>query len=122
MKIVKAKYEGYLWMSDAQSPRVIDNEEFDLELPDEANPFIVEGQLFNREEGISISIKYVDGKYLCKEYSVGNQTACDTKVFYANRMEGKKLRFFQYWRDAANDLCEGMPVLQPAELVFVGFE
>jgi CRISPR type III-associated protein (TIGR04423 family) len=34
----------------------------------------------------------------------------------------QKMKFRQYWRPVEDDLCEGMKVLQPAELVFVGFE
>jgi CRISPR type III-associated protein (TIGR04423 family) len=47
----------------------------------------------------------------------------DDVVVYTHRMENvQKMKFRQYWRPVEDDLCEGMTVLQPAELVFVGFE
>ncbi|MBO5699233.1 MAG: TIGR04423 family type III CRISPR-associated protein [Bacteroidaceae bacterium] len=124
MKIEKAKYEGYLWMSDAQNPQVLEHVDFELEISDHENPFIVEGQLWDKEQARSISIKYVDGKYIYKEYTIKNegQVMAEVKTFYSNRMDGKKLKFKQYWREEKNEMCENMLVLQPAELVFVGFE
>lgn len=44
--IKRTAYQGYLWYSDEQIPKVFDNEEVELELDDTANPFIVEGQLY----------------------------------------------------------------------------
>ena len=68
MKIDKSTHQGYLWYSDEKEPRVFNNEEFELEMAENTNPFIVEGHLF---DGInSISIKYVDGKYIINKYVV----------------------------------------------------
>ena len=45
------------------------------------------------------------------------------KIYVARRMQGiKGLKFLQYWTSEPDVLCEGMPVLQPSKLVFVGFE
>lgn len=123
MKIEKSKYQGYLWYSDQKEPKVIDNKEFELEISDNENPFIVEGQLF---DGInSISIKYVDGSYIVNKYKVKDEdynSPNTVKEFLPNRMAGvEKLRFLEYWRPQKDSLCEDMEVLQPAELVFVGF-
>ena len=95
MKIEKSIYQGYLWYSDQKAPQVLNNEVFELEIADSSNPFIVEGQLF-------------DGQKV-------------EQVFHSYRMDGEQLKFNLYWREVEDDLCEGMKVLQPAELVFVGF-
>lgn len=74
---------------------------------------------------------YADGEYLVNEYKVA-ETVADVrskkydhitlKKYIAHRIPGKKLLFFQYWKEQPDLLCESMPVLNPAELVFVGFE
>lgn len=52
MKIEKSKYQGYLWYSDQKEPKVFNNELFELEIADNENPFIVEGQLYDEENRI----------------------------------------------------------------------
>jgi CRISPR type III-associated protein (TIGR04423 family) len=124
MKIEKSKYEGYLWYSNENEPDIIDNNtEFELEITDTKNPFIIEGQLYDGKK--SISIKYTDGQYIVKEYDMSKLETLEKepKSFKANRMK-RWLNFNQYWRagnDTRDPLCENMEVLQPAELVFIGF-
>ena len=125
MRIEKSKYQGYLWYSDQSEPKVLKNEDFELEISETANPFIVEGQLFDGK--ISISIKYVDGKYIVHKKEVKaedfNNVNVEEMEFIPNRIVGvSKLKFLQYWEAQTDDLCKEMPVLQPAELVFVGFK
>lgn len=124
MKIEKSKYQGYLWYSKDKEPRVLDNEEFGLEIEDAENPFIVEGQLYDKMKRISYSIKFVDGEYITNEYKLDELKDVEytEQVYYANRMGNKQLRFYQFWREEPDDCCEGMKVLQPKELVFVGFK
>lgn len=145
MKIDTTKYEGYVWMSDSTQPTILEdgkvvvpddvttasviNEKGVLELIDDANPFVIEAQLYDRVNRHSIAIKYIDGKYIINEKNVqeSDLTSADVQatVFESNRMnreEKRKLAFLQYWAPEADPLCEGMPVLQPAELVFVGFK
>lgn len=125
MKIDKAIYEGYVWWSDENAPCVIDNEEFELQIADEANPFVVEAQLYCAETETSIAVKYVDGSYRnirIENKELAGKISSDEKKYHATRMNGKVLRFRQYWREESDPLCEGMAVLQPAELAFVGFE
>lgn len=124
MKIDKSTYQGYLWYSDEKEPRVFNNEEFELDIANDENPFVVEGHLF---DGInSISIKYVDGKYIVKTYEVKDNDFKSpnlVKEFLPNCMKSvKKLRFLEYWKPKEDNLCENMEVLQPAEFVFVGFK
>lgn len=128
MNIKKSIYEGYLWYSNAQSPQVIDKEEFELTINDNHNPFIVEGQLCDVHNRHSISIKFVDGQYIINEYDFTEddfsnpEIEIEVKTFLSNRMGGKKLQFLQYWKAEKDPLCEHMEVLQSAELVFVGFK
>jgi CRISPR type III-associated protein (TIGR04423 family) len=121
-------YEGYLWMSDAKKPQT---DSFDkwLNIADNNNPFIVEGQLYSEEVKKSYSIKYVDGKHIVVEYDLNKipdnwiSEDSDVKKFIPNRL-GKvsKVLFRQYWKPEKDELCEGMETLVPAAYVFVGFE
>lgn len=120
MKIEKSKYQGYLWYSDKKEPQVLNNEVFELEIADSSNPFVIEGQLFDGKK--SISIKYVDGKYIVNTYDLDAlDGVMQEQKFYSHRMDGKQLKFRQIWKEQPDELCEGMQVLQPAELIFVGF-
>lgn len=125
MKIEKSIYDGYIWYSDESNPKVFQDEEFEFDTDKIENPFIIEGQLYDDQKKISYSIKFVDGKYVCKKYEVEstdfNKKDVEIKTFHANRMDDLKLQFLQYWKEEDDELCEGMKVLQPAELVFIGF-
>lgn len=125
-------YEGYLWMSDLEEPTVYENEP--VSLPKEGdNPFVVEGQLFNRANGLSYSIKYVDGQYIIQEYTVTeadkNNPDNETKTYIANRMGDRKLQFLRYWEEVFDednykdsDNPKGLPVLTQTKNVFIGFK
>lgn len=125
-------YEGYLWLSDQEEPSVYENAP--IELPtEEANPFVVEGQLYNETEGLSYSIKYVDGQYIVLEHKV---TEADMenpdnqiKTYLSNRMGDKKLQFLRYWEEVLDednykdsDNPNGLPVLTQTKNVFIGFK
>ncbi len=121
MKIEKSKYTGYLWYSNETKPRVLNNEEFELVIEDTKNPFIVEGQLCNGCK--SISIKYVDGKYIVKPYTLSEYKDADVEEYVPNRMDKvEKLLFKRAWKAESDELCCDMKVLQPKELVFVGLK
>lgn len=131
MKIEKRKYSGYVWMSDKDHPeKVLHNEEYCLERADDANPFVIEAQLYSSEDKVSVSVKYVDGKYIVKEYeNVSPKSVSDTitlKEYDANSKIGGVLQFLQYWDekddDEVNPLRCGMKELRPGKLVFVGFK
>lgn len=129
-QIEKSTYQGYLWYSDKDQPKVLNNEDLEITLDKKINPFIIEGHLFDGKQ--SISIKYLDGKYIVKKYILDELSEKDftEQSFLAHRMgDVKALKFRQYWgesegkygRKQKDELCEGMSVLQPAVLVFVGF-
>lgn len=124
IKITK-EYQGYIWMSDSNKPEVFNHDKVkDIILDDKMNPFIIEGQLYDQANGKSYSIKFVDGKYLTKAYDVNEKDGKDTVTehFIANFDGVNMLKFLRYWKPAADTLCEGMNVLQPKELVFIGFD
>ena len=126
-EIKKSNYQGYLWYSDKKTPKLLFNEEWGGFEPDATeNPFIIEGQLYDKDNLVSYSIKYVDGEYLVNKYQLEkpdfNKVDIDEVSYKAHRMgEIKVLKFLQYYREEKDDLCEGMKVLQPAEKVFIGF-
>lgn len=129
--IEKTTYQGYVWYSDQTQPDIYTGDRVFNGLPDaNANPFIVEGQLFNGKK--SYSIKYVDGRYVVKCYPMELLEGVEyTPQSYIASFDGApsgKLIFNQYWRLKRDEYCEdennveGMEVLTPAEWVFVGFE
>ena len=128
--------QGYLWMSDQDAPYVYDkgtiskdekecsHAPFDLDFSKAQNPFIVEGQLYDETQGISYSIKFVDGKYLVKIYQVDNadlhKTTVEVKEYLSNRMGDRWLRFLRYWEEDIEDECvRNMPVLKLQKEVFI---
>ena len=125
IKIEKSIYEGYMWYSDAKEPQIYDQEEKEWVIKEDEKPFIVEGQLYDTENMKSISIKFVDGEYLVQTHDIDsldfNRANVDIKVFQSNRMNGRKLRFLQYWNEKEDELCENMKVLVPSKRVFAGF-
>lgn len=126
--IPAASYEGYVWLSNATIPAVIDGYMEELKLDPSDNPFIIEARLYNPQKRLSYSIKYVDGKYvaLCHDLNVieGRKGVVGvTKEFLPHRMpEIEILKFKQFWCPVADSLCDNMEVLTPAGLVFFGFK
>jgi len=120
-KIEKSKYEGYIWYSDEPKPKVLNSDEFEIELIDVENPFIIEGQLF--DGNVSIGLKYIDGQYIVNKFSLNDlgNIASEEQTYIANFDGVSGLQFRQYWREKEDKECNNMKVLQPAELVFVGF-
>ena len=144
--IEAAKYVGYLWYSNEKEPKVFDGNEMvpEINLDEKKNPFIIEGNLWdadNLKSMKSIMIRYVDGKYIVRRtkvkeeefisssraysqaYESGSPIATTLKKYLAHRIEGVKcLCFLQYWQAESDKMCEGMQVLRPSKLVFIGFD
>lgn len=122
---INCQYEGYLWWSNAQIPKVFKNEPLPEWPGEKANPFIIEGQLYDLEGQKSYSIRFVDGEYFIQYIDLKELNGLESikKEYLTNRMDGvQKLCFKEFWRPVEDKLCEGMEVLQPAEVVFVGFK
>lgn len=123
--ISSAKYVGYIWFSDQTKPQVFDGTtEHSLTLTDGENPFVVEGRLWDNEKRRSVSIKFVDERYIVSEYMVTEDDIKDGTVSYiAHRINGvRHLKFLRIWRRTQDHLCEDMDTLQLQNVVFVGFE
>jgi len=131
------KYEGYFWLSDENQPIVFTGEKtLNAECIAHKNgnklinpllsknPFLIEGQLFNRKDKISFSIKYIDGEYVIKKFSLSEEEIhnSDRQQYLSRRMNGRKLFFIQRWKEEKDALCEGFTVLIPRDFVFVGFK
>lgn len=120
------KCEGYLWWSDQQEPKIYEGESLDLCFDETLNPFVVEGQLYDKEEKKSYSIKYVDGQYLIYINKVEDNDLTnpdnETKCYLSNRMGDRWLRFLRYWEEKEDENCMNMPVLTLTKNVFIGFK
>lgn len=140
-QIEAAKYKGYLWYSNEKEPKVFDGSEMvpEINLDEKKNPFIIEGNLWDKDGRNSIMIRYVDGEYIVhrtqvkeeklkgisssEAYGSKSDIATTRKDYLAHRIGGVKcLSFLQYWKAEADEMCEGMQVLRPSKLVFIGFD
>ena len=123
-------YEGYLWMSNEQHPEVFHPEsQVDSTLFTKKNPFVVEGYLFNKQTGLSLSIKYIDGQYhiysnIVKKSDL-NSKDVDSVCYLTQRKDipGRIWAvFLRYWNEKADSSCLGMNVLEVEKEVFIGFK
>lgn len=121
-EIPKAKYQGYIWRSDSDSPEVLTGDKNDDMLDPKDNSFIIEGNLWDEATGASISIRYIDGRYYIHRTTLTTEDLKNDKKYVAHRIDGYKyLRFVQLWETREDPMCEGMEVLEPSKLVFIGF-
>lgn len=132
---------GYIWMSDKESPEVFEGKSFERVLDETKNPFIIEAQLYDKDNRISYSIKYVDGEYIVnkteieksvltalsgddEEYKLSDGSVVEKKTYLANRMGDNNLWliFYRFWVAENDDQCLGMPAMKLNKNVFVGFK
>ena len=131
--------EGYLWWSDQEEPEIYDGKVIDICLDEKKNPFVIEGQLYDKDEKKSYSIKYVDGQYIVIEYQVekdviealskekeykssDESVVVEPKHYLSNRMGDRWLKFLRYWEEKRDKNCMDMPVLTFTKNIFVGFK
>lgn len=127
-KITKRKYEGYIWYSHKEEPKVLFGEEdFAFNEPDHANPFVIEALLYDRENEISVMVKHA-GRHIISEIDLKNLPSeavlSDEKQYYPHRLNKKvsKVGFKQLWLPERDENCEKMEVLHLKAIVFTGFE
>lgn len=129
-EIPKANYQGYIWYSDSERPKVFTGDKAygGFKPNPAANPFIIEGNLWDKATSTSISIRYVNGRYyihrtvLTPEEVNGKTDHSTVKTFVAHRIDGYTyLRFVQLWETREDPMCEDMEVLEPSKPVFIGF-
>ena len=123
-EIKTRKYEGYVWFSNKETPKVLRNEEYDFSKHTEnENPFIVEALLYCREENISVMIRHTD-KYHIKEFDL-NEYSDENFVdvqYLPHRLDGvNKVNFKQLWLPEEDEHCEKLEVLKMKALIFTGF-
>lgn len=122
MKIESRKYQGYIWYSDQRAPVLLagDNE-WGCEKNEQDNHFIVEGQLWDEDTRTSISIKYVDGKYLVSTYQLGEKY--DLVEYVPRNMPGvSRLQFARCWRSVADENCNNFETQVLDRVVFMGLK
>lgn len=135
---------GYLWMSNEQEPRVLENASIEQNneshkdapalLEDGVNPFIAEAELWDAEARISYAIHHAGNEIICQRYEVKAEDISNTDnnevVFLSHRMNGRKLYFLEYWKPQnvfqlgnikGEQENEAMPTLVMAFRAFVGF-
>jgi len=116
------RYEGYLWMSDKKNPEIYDDKTLDVTLLKSANPFVVEGCLVDKIGKRSLMIKQQNGIPIVYCYTLTEDDDANAQCYISARMDGRKLRFAQRWRENQGDeYCLGMPVFEAVERVFLGF-
>ncbi len=127
-EIERRKYEGYVWYSDKREPRkVLTGEEFSFNEKENANPFVIEALLYDRENEISIIVKHT-GRHIISEIDLKNlpegSVLSDEKKYYPHRLGDNilKVNFKQLWIPEADKNCKGMKVLNLRAIVFTGLE
>jgi len=123
-EIKTRKYSGYIWMSAAKEPKMLNDAKFDFSTVG-INPFIMEALLYSDEDNISLNIKHT-GKYQINEIDLNNLPEGfelqDVK-YLPLRLKGvKKVCFKQLWVPEEDENCNDLPVLKMKALVFVGFD
>ncbi|GAB6975103.1 TIGR04423 family type III CRISPR-associated protein [Prevotella falsenii] len=126
------RYEGYLWLSDEHHPRTFCPAKLvERELLCGNNPFVVEGYLYNKEKGLSFSIKNIDGK--CHIYKnevkpedIESDNPTIDRVSYLtlcrNNDHARRACFLRYWIPQPDPACLEMNVLEVEKEVFIGFK
>ncbi len=129
-EIKNRKYSGYIWMSDAKEPNVLNQEKFDFASIG-INPFIIEALLYCEEEKVSLTIRHT-GKYHINEIdlnSLPEGAELENVEYLPHRLTDKekgidvdKVQFKQLWIPEKDENCENLPVLKMKALVFTGFK
>jgi len=126
-EIPEGTYEGYLWLSDEEAPRLVNTlepERYERNgLP--ANPFIREGFLFDEKAGVSVAIRHVPGKYHIHSVfleQLPQEREEHALTFLAHKALPGPLKFREIWLPEPDDLCDGLNVLRKKAVIFTGFD
>ena len=114
--------QGYYWFSNSEQPVIVDGPFGGLNLLDYNNPFVIEGQLYDKSTQLSYSIKYVDGQYFVRNTEVTEQMINDAKSYISKWDDNMHLLFTTTWLKKQDPLCCNMEVFVPANLIYVGFK
>lgn len=118
-------FEGYVWLSDAKQPEVLQENNFDF-AKHQGNPFIIEALLFDPNSKKSVHITH-DGTQHIVEYDLpalkNGGFEFVHKDYMPHRMEGiERLHFVQLWKDEEDELCNNYMVKTLKATVFCGFK
>ena len=117
-------YEGYLWYSNQTKPKIVIGNLIAKEIFTKL-PFIIEGNLYCSENGLSISIKNVDGEYQVHQAILKDlpKDQCSNEEYLAHDLDKiEKIKMVQYWEESqADELLAGMTTLIPTWQAFKGF-
>lgn len=121
-RIPSGNYEGYLWFSDEQKPKVFPRDgAFTDDLESKVIPFVVEGWLYDRENNKSYAIRYLDGEYLRTAYDLAATSEAPVE-YMAHDLEGiETFKVVEHWAPEPDPYCAKMPVLRHAWTAFAGF-
>ncbi|MDY0215621.1 MAG: TIGR04423 family type III CRISPR-associated protein [Bacteroidales bacterium] len=122
-EIPNRNYEGYVWLSNEKKPFNIPDESFDF-LTVEANPFVVEALLFDKNENKSIHVQH-SGEYQIFEYDLSKLEKSNLveKEYLPHRLKDvEKVLFKQIWLPEKDENCAGFDVLKLKAIVFSGFK
>lgn len=126
-QVPAAKYEGWFWLSDAQKPVMLRGGSFDNDLLKEGRlPFVVEAQLYDRENNISISISAPEAQPIVTLTDLTELKEEDMirREYIPHRLplEGICISAIEIWLPQSSPQTNNMPARQPVALVFTGFE
>jgi len=118
-------FEGYVWLSDAKDPKVLQENSYDFTQHNE-NPFIIEALLFDPLTQKSVHITH-DGAQHIVEYDLPTLKQdgyeLESKQYLSHRINGiERLHFVQLWKEEPDDFCIGMLVKTLKATVFCGFK
>lgn len=121
-RIPAGDYEGYLWYSDAQKPKVFPRDgAFTDDLESETIPFVVEGWLYDQANDTSYAIRYLDGKYIRVKYDLFAAEQ-DAITYQAHDLQPEThFRVKEYWSPEPDPNCASMKVFRHAWTAFAGF-
>ena len=130
-QLPEAQYDGFVRMSDADAPQIYNHQLCAPAFKATDTPFLLESEFYNPDDNIAYSIRYREGNFQVVEHKIqpDDFNSKDVDHLYqmllprgeAKALGGKMLHFLQYWMEQEDALCENMPVLIPAQRVFIGF-
>lgn len=126
------KFEGYLWKSNDKAPIILNHEPLPEVFFDDANPFVVEAELWDSDNNKSYALHQAGNQTILQCFEVMpedfNSHDIDEVVYASHRMNDRELHFLEYWEervaangDSRQGACLDMPALVMTRRVFVGF-
>lgn len=118
---LKGKYQGYIWLSDADKPVIIkDNICISTQMPKIHRNFMVEALLYNKGNEKSIHLTHTQ-RYHINEFDLSIFRDTSDCEYIAHKLTGyRKIKFTAVYEDIADELCEGMFVSTRKFTAFTG--